>query len=717
MIVSYFFSFHLIVFFFVLLMAQVLLGRRFPYVLYLLWTLFLVRLLIPAGLYTFDVYQLLDRTQNEWLASINHPSSITHSTEQQLTHIQQETQSIARSAPLNESVFAKAKIEPASSPRSIPWGLIYVLFVWAFCVIWLTISLKLLYTHFFFYRSMLKKIKESGREIKDGIAYELYLQSVDFIKVKEMPPLVAVDDDSITPCVIGLRKKHRKVVVPEFFIKKMATVELQIVFSHELSHIKQKAYLINVLRFINLVIFHYNPFRIIAERFVQQYQEINADLSTIHRIGLDYNVFIHKMFEILVFEGLMKKRKKFVPSLLTGNISLVQRLAYIDNYEQVKSPILIGLATIVFLAVLAASTVNITFGLSSLENTNEIVISEEASQVPFPEPDGIVLDGVIELEDVVKSINGLMWVMDAKSGIKVYDMSQVDQPTVKKNYSFADAVPDIEKLKAVDFTVAGNKLYVAFARDDFNSEETGRIDIFHQEQGALRKQGAIPHIAPDGIAVAKNYLWIVGAGFTRFDGSLEIYDVSRPSDPQFVDDDYFMYRLGSIHHSADEKEIYIWGDKDLYIYRDYDDAWFEQTIAFEETLIDVISYRDDSILILGEGSDPFSYKKDRYCLKLLRKQSNFTYKTESTTVCHFDNGFVGVLKIVEAFPYLFVSYTNNNFSIFQQRDTDFMLMAHTSSIYLKPFALGEYVFLFNPEPVYFTVPDLFKVGIRNWESF
>ncbi len=703
-VLEYLFSFQPLWYFILALFITWLMRRRSPFVCYLLWVLVLIKFILPFGLYerAINLNFIHSSFMQFETVSEGDSSSVSFPPIEQTgigDSIAQKSQVDSKKGKLTSQ--GKDRIEPAPVTR---WDHLVQIFLY----FWISISITvLLYKSFLFFR--FRKMVRSWSVLKDGYVRDHFLHCVTLAGLKNIPTLRVSPKESIIPFTIGLRVKNQSVVIPDSLIEDKNIRKLQIVFCHELNHIKKKDQHVNFIRFVGLILFHCHPLRILADRFVEAYQEITTDLRTIKILGLTKKEYVNTLLASFMEIDKSRYLKQMSLPFLEGEFSFVKRLFYIKKYNPQQSRFSQVCAQTLFLAFLAVSLLNISiyaFNPSVLQ----LILDSKNGLHSFPSPIQTYPSILHESGASLKVHEGYLWVIEPRYGVYVYELIRSERPRLVSQYILEKTGPENTQETIKDFTFYGKYLYLAIADINLIPSEKNRIEILTIGVDlSMTYAGKITCKYPTLVEVYHQSLWAGGMGEEISDGIVTIYDLSNPISPEIVDEDHFDFIPTNMELLENPESMLVLVYNEILFYNDSQSLdssailnigqtpGYIQQIDSNHIVIWALQNRifpspsiTQSMILLSRGVDREFYVSCTAELQLLDQQNVVLSVENPINVGHL---------LVSPFP-------NQGVGLFEVDQNVFRLHSYISQKYNYAIRHEDQVLFLYPETYVFSLEDL-----------
>lgn len=493
-------------------------GKRIPVFCYFLWIAVLLKLVTPVGFFDFRI------------ANLEQSISMEDTAEPQPVLSWPAAPALAAQTDPAPSTIPPTDDQTATIEQVFNvWDDINVSYVLLF--LWSCVSVYVFYKEMVFINDVRRLIKIS-QTVSEGKAYSLFRQCAKEIGITSLPKLISTEYYDV-PFVIGFWKTRMTVVVPSSLLQECSDYDLSIIFSHELSHIKRRDYLINLLRFVVYVLFHYHPIRMIADKYLFHYQEITADLFALRRMNIPQTKYINVLINVLHNINENKKRDVLQSPLLTSNLSMVKRLDHVYDYTPFNRVLHAVSCALISLVAFSAFGASIQV-YSHFYYDGIVTLQETPSLRAFPEPAMTGVKVAHQSESFPKYRRDLLWVMEPMYGLYAYSLG--DSARKVKEYTFTRTGNDNGTERVYDYDFSADTIYMAVGSPDKKAIHGGRIDVLADgPNGNLAKVSELAENSPRLVKTVGSYLWVGGFSQTEGHFYLAIYDIQNPAAPQFLD--------------------------------------------------------------------------------------------------------------------------------------------------------------------------------------
>lgn len=185
-----------------------------------------------------------------------------------------------------------------ASINNFPWTQLIL-------AIWLVIAILFFVRQLYAYWNLKQMIKRWGRPITDSSYLRALKETRQLLACKEEVQLIHYPLVK-SPMMTGFL--HPILLLPELDYEEE---ELQLIFEHELTHLKHKDLYANLLSVIVTSLYWFNPAVHFAAREMQEAAELYCDFSVLKRHGEEYRFYYVETILTMIDRG----RKR--PSLLT----------------------------------------------------------------------------------------------------------------------------------------------------------------------------------------------------------------------------------------------------------------------------------------------------------------------------------------------------------------------------------------------------------------
>ncbi|MBN2327178.1 MAG: M56 family metallopeptidase [Candidatus Omnitrophica bacterium] len=641
--VHYFLSFQPIGFFFFVLISTFLIRRRHPYLCYLLWISVLIKLVLPFGFFernvTFaywdlEVYEKISVLTHEEVRVQSQPLHEYDSTRELVLTSENESENhiFAPSQPTGEAPRPSAYQLEFWNPVQI--GLKF------FFPIWIGISLFLLVAKGIQFLRQRFAVA-SMPELKKGFVYQQYLQCVKMVGLSFVPVLRVAPENFKSPCALGVRKKHTVVVIPNSLLISNDLRKIRIIVCHELVHVKKRDPIVNLLRVACMILFHFHPLRLIADRFIDAFQEITTDLKSIELLQIDKGEYVRVLLAKFMELDKSNRSLSFSVPFLEGELSFVKRLFYLKRYEpRQKKP-----SKFLFYPFLTAAVLCflIQFSLfNSMAMNQSLIIGDNYVESAFPEPREVSPRLVHERGGSAKIYRDRLWILEPRYGLYVFQMDDAGRWNLSASYTFEQVGDDNTDKRANDFALDGD--YVYFAVGDVNplSFVNSRIDILKMApDDSLTKVGEIASSHPHLLHVFHHSLWAAGSSDMPTQGMIQIFNIESPQTPSLIDYEFYDV-LPSVLAPIDHEEgLIVSIGQEIQVFHDETTLFPQETLQLDQNAYWVGQLEDGTVLALSVENSGLS-GKNFFIHTLNRRESN-RFAVESSIQVFFeeagDNAF------------------------------------------------------------------------------
>jgi beta-lactamase regulating signal transducer with metallopeptidase domain len=196
------------------------------------------------------------------------------------------------------------------------------------------------------YRSFLKKLGRSSHLVKSDRARAIFKRSLLEMKVKRRVALISCEGAG-TPFLTGI--VHPKVFIPQASLS-LSDQELELIFSHELTHCRRGDMAVKVFCSVACVFHWFNPLCYMLTAWLNRSSEMACDEFVVNRFEHEQrkcygNAILNSVSFSKIPSG------EFSAALYDGKSMLKERLVHIMNYQKSGR----GLAAVSLCAALVIS--------------------------------------------------------------------------------------------------------------------------------------------------------------------------------------------------------------------------------------------------------------------------------------------------------------------------------------------------------------------------
>lgn len=547
--IHYLFSFQPVWIFLLALLATYLMRRWSPQLCYFLWIFVLIKLLLPFGVLERYI-RVQDYVKTEKLSFFSQPDLDSVLVKPASVDFVENPRNETPNNPNQRLVMTAAgvrNIAPAASLRPNQLSFMNTIYNpplawrvagWCVLLIWIGISLVILVSKSFAYIRFRKGL-ESWLEVNDGFVYQQFLYCVKLTGLDYLPKLRVAPEDYDVPFTLGIRKKSVVVIIPQSMADMNQAKKLRIMLCHELVHIKKKDWIVNVLRFLCLVLFHYHPLRLLAERFVSGFQEITTDLKTIELLKITKQEYVSLLLSKFMEVNQGLRALVLSTPFLNSEASFVKRLFFIKRHDPVQSRwpkvasySLFGAFSLFFLVNLSL------YAMIPEEST--LILGSEYADYDFPTPVKTYPSILHQTVAVPKVHNEILWVLEPQYGFFGYRINDESGLKLVSSYLFENAGPNNYNEFALDFAFYEKYAYVSIVDQRTQTSELSRVEIVEiANDGSCQKVGEIANKQPQVLLIKNQSLWVAGAGEIQEEGAISIFNLQTPVNPLEIDTEYY----------------------------------------------------------------------------------------------------------------------------------------------------------------------------------
>lgn len=592
----YLISFNVIIVFLIALLFTFFFDKRHPYLCYCVWSLFLLKLLVPWGFHEISFFNPLSGIA----VMLVQPSiDLANPPYGKAASTYMPSLPVKRGNSFIQSIQDRiAPVPPRiSANQNFTYGSIYT---HKFILFWLLISFLVIIREIHSTAKLLNVLRHGSVRDK-GDLYDLFGSCSRSLLLPSVPKLV-VSQRLTIPFSFGLCRRQY-VVIPETYESKSGE-DLQIIFCHELAHLKKHDTLINLLRTLCLILFHIHPFRIVADFLVYRYQEITSDLLALKTLRIDHEKYLNVLIKEFVFVRDRSLLLSLSSSLSLNNVSFFQRLRYIKGYTPLHSnaSTMISGLTLVFTLFIASSNVSFS-GANS--NELDLLIDVVDNQSNFPSPIRESSPISTHQESYPILTDEYLTVVEPYQGFRVYRLQELDLSTPLLTYSLPGNTPSAGKEKIRDVKIYQDRIYVAIGNENGFSFEFSRIEIMQwTESGEIIEVGKIEQNHPRMLQIVGNRLWVAGSGEDIYEGSMWIYDLNNPDAPEALQTIYLPYFPSVLMPNSEGETVYTFAFDTVYVFQSK--TGLDQPLMIQPPYqpIRLAVMADNTLVINGVKKDP-----------------------------------------------------------------------------------------------------------------
>lgn len=692
--------------------------RRYsPFVCYLLWILVLVKFILPFGLYDHAInlhFIQSSLIQFEAGGEDESPSA-------SLPIIKQTDQggSFTEKSEIDSYTEKPASLDKDRNESTpvLKWGN----WVQFFLYFWISVSVLLLfYKSFLFIR--FRKMVRSWPVLKDGYVRDHFLHCAALAGLKNIPTLRVSPQDPIIPFTIGLRVKNQSVVIPNSLIGEKNIRKLQIVFCHELNHIKKKDQHVNFIRFVGLVLFHCHPLRILADRFVEAYQEITTDLRTIKILGLTKKEYVNTLLASFIEIDKSQHVRQMSLPFFEGEFSFVKRLFYIKKYNPQQSRFSKVCTQALFFFFVAVTFLNISIYAVN-PNVMQLILDSKNGLHSFPSPIHTYPSILHEPGACMKMREGYLWVMEPRYGVYVYELIHSERPRLVSQYTLEKTGPDNTRETIKDFSFYERYLYLAVGDSSLLPSEKNRVEILAIGSDlSLTPAGKISCNYPMLVEVYRQTLWVGEMGEEITEGILTIYDLTNPISPEKVDEDYFDFIPTNMELMKNQESMLVLVNNRIFFYDNSSSLDSSAILSIGQTPTYIQPVDSNHVVIWALQNRLFPNPSVTQTMILLSRGIDRNFYVSCTTELYSSdnpNQILAVDNPVNIGRLLLSPFPNQGVGLFKIHNNEFQLHSYIPHKYNNAIQNEDQVLFLYPETCIFSLEDLLNgpSPILAWKQY
>ncbi|RJP19052.1 MAG: hypothetical protein C4527_27980 [Candidatus Omnitrophota bacterium] len=731
--IDYLFSMQPVWFFGVVFVITTLINRRMPRFCFLLWSLVLIKFLCPFGLMRLPIPYNPEMTPTVTIGSPLYEKNAT--SDFHLSALPREALNpklLPPSAPPRNPVTDAGVVAPPHRNKTVSRTVSKEQIVRYFFIAWFSLSLIVICWRLRSYVK-LRLAMRNWQEIGYGPLYELFVSCVKRFHMSATPKLYLVERDYPSPFSFGFLKRSLAVAVPQHYVTENDAATLEIIFCHELAHIKQESKLLHMIRTVCISLFHIHPLRVIADFYVHQYKEICCDLEAIRVLNIPGIKYVKAMTGIYLAGAERLKGNPFSYAFLDSSHMFVKRVVYLKKFTKRYGAIPVpGLKEYVGVALFGLLFFcNITL-FASLHIDSIIYISSENTVFAFPHPVQRHETPIRHLPNsILKHHQDRLWVMDPISGVYCYQLEDKVEPKFVSSYS--NQIEGLEEglVRVNDLAFYGDYLFLAVADADEVFFNYGRVEILQiTDPQNIVKVGILSHNHPRLLRIIDDVLWIGGSGDTFFNGSIELHSIHTPASPRFLHSTLLPYYPADIQWSAvNAKMLALVGNR-MIAYEDFHSLVKQAEYEFSATLIQLAVLEDGALVLTGlrdvENSDWNSSLGARGEFVLIRVTLNADNIYNHTVISTIRTDIFDMAYAVNSVYPLNNSIQNlillpilpMGAAVLQPTMNGFTLLSYWEHFCMSGVRVGDFMILLNDGFSIFKVTDFQSLdnGILGWES-
>lgn len=327
---------------------------------YYIWMILIIKLIIPFGPhYSFNVSSIYEKFHTENITNENTQKTLTKPLVQPQNTISNNliskntTRSLDKNIANNTSLKSKVNIKKA------------LCFAW---ILGISILIAILAVG---YKKLEKIIILSAKDIKRSHKKILRNCTTDMkIKVKlELlySPLIT------SPSICGIIKP--KILIPKAAVDNIDDKQFKHIIMHELSHLKNKDIIINLVITLLSIIYWFNPILLYGFHKMRQDCEVSCDYQVISHLNKGENIqYGNTIIKILELSGSSRRLTGTTP-MFTNSSEIKRRITMISKYKKLNTrKILFGGMVIAAIGVLSIA---INISNTSLHKTSSTVVKAQ----------------------------------------------------------------------------------------------------------------------------------------------------------------------------------------------------------------------------------------------------------------------------------------------------------------------------------------------------